>query len=69
VLCEPFCPVDTVLLFTVFDCIVSVLINEIFIHSGVKIALVDASATASPPLPTLNRRMNHTQLSGEIVTD
>jgi len=30
---EPFCPVDTVLLFTFFYRIVSVLMNKIFIHS------------------------------------
>ena len=29
----PFCPVDTVLLFTVFYGIVSVSMNKIFIHS------------------------------------
>jgi len=33
---EPFCPVDTVLRFTVFYCIVSVSINKIFIHSFVR---------------------------------
>ena len=29
---EPFCPVDTVLIFSIFFCVVYLLINKMFIH-------------------------------------
>ena len=55
---EPFCPVDTVLRFTVFYCIVSVSINKIFIHSFVRSYMLELHDWQCRPSVLRHQRPN-----------